>query len=303
VPAEGWTSEMDKSITKRKDETERERWERIYRELFGKTLTDVPSPCKSTFMDLMPGLASLGSHVGTNRKADFVPYDLAAANEADMEMFLRQEVPSIALQRLSEQVNSMDIPDAARALFDPSSPLLQFESVIGNAIREVCSTYRSARAKANNPEAPPTPQPSSSNPSIVGDSSASSATRESMPVDPLQSSHRQRSNFESLPAEASTMLPEITRQRNDTVHPRATGGFSARTREQVPPPAVESAPQASETAPNPFSQNPPSQLQNAESYMQQSEYYDMASVDEAGMDEYAVDEFGLPLDFVMMGSF
>lgn len=46
VPVEGWTTEMDKKITKRKDETERERWERIYRALFGKSLMNVPSPCK-----------------------------------------------------------------------------------------------------------------------------------------------------------------------------------------------------------------------------------------------------------------
>jgi hypothetical protein len=43
---------MDKKITKRKDETDGERWERIYRELFGSTLTTVPSPCKSFFGDI-----------------------------------------------------------------------------------------------------------------------------------------------------------------------------------------------------------------------------------------------------------
>lgn len=53
---EGWTPEMDKKIIKRKDETERERWERIYRELFGSTLTNVPSPCESCFGDTIPRL-------------------------------------------------------------------------------------------------------------------------------------------------------------------------------------------------------------------------------------------------------
>lgn len=53
MSVEGWTAEMGKRVTKRKDETEGERWERIYRELFGKTLINVPSPCKSNFIDVM----------------------------------------------------------------------------------------------------------------------------------------------------------------------------------------------------------------------------------------------------------
>ncbi|KFY84308.1 hypothetical protein V498_07854, partial [Pseudogymnoascus sp. VKM F-4517 (FW-2822)] len=78
VSVEGWTAEMGKRVTKRKDETEGERWERIYRELFGKTLTDVPSPY-------------------------FVPYDLSAANDADLETLLHQEVPQILLNWLRER--------------------------------------------------------------------------------------------------------------------------------------------------------------------------------------------------------
>lgn len=61
VSIEGWSAEMDKKVTKRKDETERERWERIYRELFGRTLTNVPSPCKSRFVDIMLGFSQAGT--------------------------------------------------------------------------------------------------------------------------------------------------------------------------------------------------------------------------------------------------
>lgn len=67
MSVEGWTTEMDKNVTKRKDETERERWERIYRELFGRTLTNVPSPCKSSSMDITPTFSHWGSHVRTNK--------------------------------------------------------------------------------------------------------------------------------------------------------------------------------------------------------------------------------------------
>ncbi|KFY23968.1 hypothetical protein V493_05534 [Pseudogymnoascus sp. VKM F-4281 (FW-2241)] len=277
VSVEGWTAEMDKKVTKLKDETEPERWERIFRELFGRALTNVPSPY-------------------------FVPYDLAAANEANLETLLHQEVPRIVIESLSEQVKNMDIPDAARALFDPSASYFQFENLIGNAIREVFTTYRSATTPANNSEAPPTPPTSQSfsvNPSIAGGSSTTqSSTLESTPINSLHSSRDQLGSPAPLLAVIPPESSDFMRGQNNTAQPRVVNRMSLRTwHEQSPPLADEVVPQTSEAASSLFPPNPSNQLQNAEAYIQDSMHHDMTSACGAVMDEYMLDGSGLPLNF------
>ncbi|KFY10697.1 hypothetical protein V492_04887 [Pseudogymnoascus sp. VKM F-4246] len=67
---EAWTIEMDKKITKSKDETERGYWERIYRELFNvSSLSDIPSPY-------------------------FVPYNVVISNDTDLVDFSNDPFPS-----------------------------------------------------------------------------------------------------------------------------------------------------------------------------------------------------------------
>lgn len=196
-----------------------------------------------------------------------MPYDLVAANEARLETRFHQELPRIMLNLLSEQVKNMEIPDAARALFDPTAPHFQFEELIGIAIRDFFIRYRSVTATADNPEAPPTPQSSPVNPSIAGDSSTvQSATSESTPIDSSQSSHHQLGSSEPLPAVAP----------NNTIHPIATGepSYSGHSHEQAPPPATELASHALETASNLSPPNPPSQLQSGGYMQQDGHYYD-----------------------------
>lgn len=226
-----------------------------------------------------------------------MPYDLAAAKEADLEALLYQEVPRIVLNSLSEQVNNMDIPDAARALFDPTAPYFQFENLIGNAIREAFTTYRLATATANNPIAPPTPQSSSANLSIAGDSSAAQSTScECTTMDLSQTSRRRLWTFESLPGPLMSL--GITQRWNNTMHPTETGepSNSGRIHEQLPPPATELAPHTSETALNSFPQSHPGHLKSAEEYIHQGAHDDITSAHGASMDEYMY-EFGLPEDF------
>ncbi|KFY77026.1 hypothetical protein V499_03491 [Pseudogymnoascus sp. VKM F-103] len=276
VSVEGWTPEMDKKITKRKDETDGERWERIYRELFGSTLTTVPSPY-------------------------FVPYDLASANEADLETLLQQEVPRIVLNSLSEQVNNMDIPDAARALFDPSTPYFQFENLIGNAIREVFTMYRSATATANNSTAPSTTtQPSSDNASIADDSSVAQSTCwERTTVNSSRSSHHQSGSFESLPTVVPPVFPDTTQRWSDPMHPIAAGGpsYSRSMHEQVPPPSAELVSRASETTSNIVHPNPSGRMHSAGEAMQQGGQHNVMNGYGTSMDEYMF------VDFDLLGGF
>ncbi|KFY60948.1 hypothetical protein V497_03256 [Pseudogymnoascus sp. VKM F-4516 (FW-969)] len=264
VPIEGWTTEMDKKITRRKDELECERWERIYRELFGETLTDVPSPY-------------------------FVPYDLASANEADLETLLRQEVPRIVLNLMRERIDNWETSHVERFLYTPVA-MFALDRMIGSAIEEAFQIYRSATATANDPEATPTPKSSSTNPSIAGDSSSAPwSTWESTPIDPPQASGNQFGGFGFFPAVAP----------NDTIHPRATGGspYSGHIREQAPPPAAELAPQHSEVASSSFAPDIPGQLQSAEEYMQQGSNQNVTSAYEAGMDDYMYIDLDFEEDF------
>lgn len=183
----------------------------------------------------------------------------------------------------------MDIPDAARALFDPSAPYFQFDNLIGSAIREVFATIRSARGTANNAAAPPTPQSSSANPYTTGDSStAQSATGESTPIESLRSSHHQLGGLEYLPAVAP----------NNTMHPIAIGepSYSGHTHEQAPPLATELPSHASETASNLSPPNPPSQLQSG-GHMQQGGHYDEANAYGGSISESLFDEFDLDGSF------
>ncbi|KFZ23857.1 hypothetical protein V502_01664 [Pseudogymnoascus sp. VKM F-4520 (FW-2644)] len=254
VSVEGWTTEMNKKVTKRKDETEPERWGRIYRELFGRTVTDLPSPY-------------------------FEPYNLPAANGADLETILHREVPRIVSNRLREQINNMDIPDAARALFDPSGPYFQFDNLIGSAIIEVFATIRSARGTANNAAAPPTPQSSSADPSTTGGSStAQSASWENTPIGTLQSSRGQLSGFEPSPSVAP----------KDTMHSGGTGGssYSGHIHGQVSPPAAELVLHASETASNLSPPKPPGQLHIRGEYMPQGGHFDGSNAHGDSMDVY-----------------
>lgn len=220
-----------------------------------------------------------------------MPYDLAAANDANLETLLHQEVPRIVMDSLSEQVNNMDIPDAARALFDPSAPYFQFENLIGNAIREVFTTYRSAIATTNSPEAPLSPQPSSENRSIVGDSSASQSTN----WERTPRFHHQVDDFEPSPTGAPPMSLDIPQQWNGTRRQLEDEALTylGFTREQVPPPATEFAPQTSETASSLFPSNPSSQLPSAGEFMQQDGHHDVTSAYNASMDEYMFVNFDL----------
>ncbi|KFX91755.1 hypothetical protein V490_05743 [Pseudogymnoascus sp. VKM F-3557] len=252
VSIEGWTPEMDKKMTKRKDETERERWERIYRELFGKTLADVPSPY-------------------------FVPYDLPSANEADLQTLLHQEVPRIVLNLMREKIDNWETSHVERFLYT-SLAMFPLHTMIGSAIEEAFQIYRSATA-ADNPEAPLTPKSSSANPSIAGDSSsAQSATWESTSIDPLQASGDQFVEFGFFPAVAP----------NDTMHPRTARGspYSGHIREQAPQPAAGLVPQTSEAASSSFVPNLSGQLRSTEEYMQQGSQQDATSAYGASMDDY-----------------
>lgn len=221
-----------------------------------------------------------------------MPYDLATAGDADLETLLHQEVPRIVLNSMREEVNNMDMPDAARALFNPTIPYFQLENFIGIAIKEVFTTYRSATATANNPEVPLTPQSSSENRSIVEESSAAqSATCENAHTDSMENSRDQLRESESLPPVAA---PEI-RNEWDAMRPGATGrgSYQQRVREQVPLSAAESASHVSETASNSFLQNPSSLQQCTEEYMSQGGHHDMTNAYGANMDEYMFVNFDL----------
>ncbi|KFY08357.1 hypothetical protein V492_06299 [Pseudogymnoascus sp. VKM F-4246] len=203
VHVEGWTAEMDKKVTKRRDETARERWERIYRELFGRALSSVPSPY-------------------------FVPYDPPAANESQLEALLHQEVPRILLSSMRREIDNMENPDAERYLRNISDPSMGFDTLVGQAIEEAFQIYRSATGASNNTGALPTPRSSSANSSIAGDSSVakSTACESAPPTYSRENSHRELSGFESSLAAAP----------DDTMHPGATGGpsHSGSSREQIP---------------------------------------------------------------------
>ncbi|KFY44117.1 hypothetical protein V494_01629 [Pseudogymnoascus sp. VKM F-4513 (FW-928)] len=203
VHVEGWTAEMDKKVTKRRDETARERWERIYRELFGRALSSVPSPY-------------------------FVPYDPPAANESELQALLHQEVPRILLSSMRREIDNMENPDAERYLWNMSDPSMGFDTLVGQAIEEAFQIYRSATGASNNPGALPTPRSSSANSSIAGDSSVAKSTtcEGAPPTYSRESSHRELSGFESSLAAAP----------DDTIHPSATGGpsHSGSIREHIP---------------------------------------------------------------------
>lgn len=229
-----------------------------------------------------------------------MPYDLASANEADLETLLQQEVPRIVLHSLSEQVNNMDIPDAARALFDPSTPYFQFENLIGNAIREVFTTYRSATSTANNSTAPSTTQPSSDNVSIAEDSSVAQSTCwERTAIDLSRSSHHQLASCESLPTVAPPICPDTTQRWSDPMHPIATGGssYSENIHGQVPPPSAELVSCASETTSNIVLPNPPGQMHSARESMQQGGHHNVTSSYGTSMDEFMF------VDFDLLGGF
>ena len=207
-----------------------------------------------------------------------MPYDLASANEADLETLLRQEVPRIVLNLMRERIDNWETSHIERFLYTPIK-IFTLGKMIESAIEEAFQIYRSATATANDPEIPPTPKYSSANPSIAGDSSSAQwSTWESWLIDPLQASGNQFGGFGFFPAVAP----------NDTIHPRATGGssYSGYIREQVHPPAAESAPQNSEVASNSFAPNIPDQLQSAEEYMQQGSHQDVTSFYEDGMGDY-----------------
>lgn len=246
--------------------------------------------------------AEVIGHVRANKQTDFVPYDLASANEADLETLLQQEVPRLVLNSLSEQINNMDIPDAARALFDPSTPYFQFENLIGNAIREVFTTYRSATATTNNPTASPTSHPSSESQSIAEDSSAAqSAIWEPTTMDSSQSSHHQLGSCESLPTVAPPMaiFPDTTQRWDDAIHPIMAGGpsYSGSIHGQAPPHAAELVSRASETTSNKVPQNPSSQMHSSGESMQQGGRHDVTSAYGTSMDEYMF------VDFDLLGGF
>ncbi|KFY68481.1 hypothetical protein V498_10632 [Pseudogymnoascus sp. VKM F-4517 (FW-2822)] len=166
--------------------------------------------------------------------------------------------------------------------------------MIGRAIDEAFTTYRSATATANNPETSLTPQSSSDNPSIAGDNStAQSATWESTPIVSLQSSRDQPLGFEPLPAVIPPESSDFTQRRNSDTPPRRIRNPFAGSHELSSPPAAELAPQASETASTSFPLNPPSQLQSAEEYVQQGGHHDVTSAYDVSMDEYMFVNFDL----------
>lgn len=221
-----------------------------------------------------------------------MPYDLSAANDADLETLLHQEVPQILLNWLRERVNNMEPYVAERFLSsisdssDSSDSYHGFDAMIGRAIDEAFTTYRSATATANNPETSLTPQSSSDNPSIAGDNStAQSATWESTRTVPLQSSRDQSCGFEPAPAVIPPESSGFEHQQNNATPTRFRNPFTE-SHEQFPPPAAELAPQSSETASNSTLPNPPNQLQSAEEY-------DVTSAYDASMDEYMFVNFDL----------
>jgi hypothetical protein len=155
-----------------------------------------------------------------------VPYDLTATNGAELENLLHQEVPRIVLNSLREHINTLDVSDAARALFDASAPHLQFENWIESAIREVFTTFRSSTAAVNNSAAPPTPQ------SLLGNQYITEVRRAAHPIglQPthlglLQSAHHS-GNVESSPATAPSVSTETMQRSNNIVQPNTPGGRS-----------------------------------------------------------------------------
>lgn len=177
---------------------------------------------------------------------------------------------------------------------DSSDSYHGFDTMIGRAIDEAFTTYRSAAATANDPETSLTPQSSSDNPSIAGDNStAQSATWESTPIVSLQSSGGQSGGFEPLPAVIPPESSGFTHQQNNATQPTRFRNPLTVFLEQSPPPAAELAPQASETASNSSLPNPPGQLQNADEYMQQGGHHDITNAYDASMDEYMFVNFDL----------
>jgi hypothetical protein len=242
---------------------------------------------------------SWGGLVGANRLTDFVPYDLATTRERDLETLLHQEMPRIVLNFMREKINNMEIPEAAQHLFNISERCLNFETMIGTAINEVFAIHRSATATSNCPETLPTPQYSSANPSIAGDSSTGQAalwenTPRVTPIDLFQSSRSQLGGFEPLPAVIPPKSSESTRQQKNATQQRAAGrSYLESFDEQSPPLSAEMAPRTPETASKLFLPPPAGLLYSTGEQTQQDDYHDLTCDHGASMDEYVFINFDL----------
>jgi hypothetical protein len=193
----------------------------------------------------------------------------------------------------------MDIPDAARRLFDPSSPHFQFEKLIDDAIGEVFAKHRSTIAAANNPTLPPTPQSLSVLSMAKYRDSTQPTTLESTPTDSSQGYHHQQGDVHPFPAVGPSTSPGITQLWTESIRPRAAGepSNSEPMDGQVPPPAAELAPRDSEIASDSFPQNPLRQLQSAEEYIQLFGYQDMTSAGGANTNDNSFSNFDFERDF------
>ncbi|KFY90085.1 hypothetical protein V500_05312 [Pseudogymnoascus sp. VKM F-4518 (FW-2643)] len=273
VAVEGWTTEMGARVKKRETETERECWERIYRELFGRTLIDIPSPY-------------------------FVPYSLTTPNEAELENLLLHEVPQRVLNSLREDVNSLDVADAARALFDASAPHLQIENRIRSAIRELCAEYRSSIATSNNSGAPCTPQSLPENHFIVsGREPAQSTTSQSTDKGSLQSAQHPSEAESSLSA-APPGSTETMQHSNSIMQPSALdeSSYTEDIPGQDPALTGDVLPHTSGTVSENLPPYYPDQFQNAQQYIQQVGL-DVANAYGTSMDEYVLSDFDFQVDF------
>lgn len=253
-----------------------------------------------------------------------MPCDVTAGNEAELENLLFEEVPRIVLDMIREDVNALDIPDAARALFDSSVPALQIESRIGSAIREVCARYRSRISVANNSAAPSTPQSLSSNQSVTargdralrpsgsphtsdgslqdvshpGGTEASSTTVPLMPIRTTgQSSNTLQPNSVGNPYSEVIVEPAETVQHSDMNRPNVPEmpSFLGDFHEQgfIPAPGMD--PHVSEVASGYLPPVSVGHRQNAEQDIRRLEH-DLMNAFEEGMDDYDLADFDFHVD-------
>lgn len=226
-----------------------------------------------------------------------MPYSPGATNEAELENLLLQEVPQRVLNSLEEDINSLDIPDAARALFDASAAHLQIENRIRNAIRELCAEYRSSTVPENNNNALPTQQSPSEHQFIARGSDAAQSNSPSTYQGSLQNAQKSSDAGSSVSATPSDCT-ETMQHSNNIVQLSALveHSYSGGILQQSPALSCDLVPQTSRTVSEFLPLYHPDQLQSAQQYIQQADY-DVTDAYRTSFDENILSDFDFQIDF------